>query len=290
MLGIPASRIVVTDIVADSGTRRLRWRSLAASSVNVNFEITPTAQVDLPQAAPADGLESDAFIAVTITRSVNVLSKVTVRYYSEDGTATAGVHYSTINGTVTFAETEVTKVVQVPLLLVEGHDGTMPRRTLSVNIESLDAGVGTAQVELGVLDVHPPAPTKPVRQSLPTRDQLSVQWTAPVWPSPPPGVAVASFEVQRRAHGASDWASAVTSTVTNLDSPGVLATQLDTYSAWEFRVRAASTAGQWSAWSPTSDMLRTASVCGDRRRHGNEDCDGTSPTYFLSTTPRASHQ
>merc|ERR1719197_2333462 len=48
---------------------------------------------------------------------------------------------------------------------------------------------------------------------------------------------------------------------------------LDTYSAHQFRLRVRTAAGTWGAWSDSSGVLRTASICGDGRRHGSEGCD-----------------
>ena len=60
--------------------------------------------------------EAGRFAAITLSRAGGLASNVTVRFTLEGGTATAGLDYTNVSGTVRFNANETTKTLQVPII------------------------------------------------------------------------------------------------------------------------------------------------------------------------------
>ena len=81
---------------------------------------------------------------------------VTVRYASEDGTATAGEDYEAVSGTLTFAVNELTKMIEVVIHQDERDEGTAERFTVKLSEPrhatlAVEAATGTIEDDDDVL-------------------------------------------------------------------------------------------------------------------------------------------
>lgn len=144
-------------------------------------------------------------------------------------------------------------------------------RTMTFHIEATGGGVtgSRSDVIVTIHSITPPVPGAATMPSLASPKQMTVAWTAPTWPNAPDGYALASQQLQRRPAGSTDWLAAITVDLAST-ATSFTVTSLDTYSAHEFRLRVGTDGGAFGAWGPTSAVLRTASECGDGRRHGTE--------------------
>jgi Calx-beta domain len=79
---------------------------------------------------------------LTVSRTGGLASGVTVDFATVDGTATAGVDYTATSGTVTFAASQATKTITIPLLT---EVGAPPTKSFTV-ILSNPGGGGTLGV------------------------------------------------------------------------------------------------------------------------------------------------
>src|SRR3954466_15118315 len=69
--------------------------------------------------------DTNAFATVTVTRSRGSSGLVSLQYYTEDGSAVAGLDYGAVSGTLSFADGETNKTFTVPILndaLVESDE------------------------------------------------------------------------------------------------------------------------------------------------------------------------
>jgi uncharacterized delta-60 repeat protein len=103
--------------------------------------------------------ESAGFLPVTIVRTNGRSGTVSVNFQTVPGTALPGVKYVATNGTLTFADGELSKVIQIPIIqesqvtgdltfsigLLNPVGGTiLPPATVPVTIHDDDIGVGFA--------------------------------------------------------------------------------------------------------------------------------------------------
>ena len=82
--------------------------------------------------------EAGPAASIIVTRTGGAASGVSVRFETQDGTATAGADYTAVSSTINFAANEVTKTVLIPIVndnFVEGNE--------TVNL-SLSAPIGGA--------------------------------------------------------------------------------------------------------------------------------------------------
>lgn len=69
--------------------------------------------------------EANAPATITVTRTGNTASAVTVQYQTADGTATAGQDYTAVSGTLSFAAGQISRAFSVPIhsdALIEGPE------------------------------------------------------------------------------------------------------------------------------------------------------------------------
>lgn len=76
----------------------------------------PSTPATLSVSAPAELNENAGSVSVTISRGGNLSLPSSVRYFTENGSASAGADYTAIVGTVNFSAGESSKTVTVPLL------------------------------------------------------------------------------------------------------------------------------------------------------------------------------
>ena len=285
LLGIPPSRIAITDVVPDDGLARRRLHRLGAPAivlgrrtaggVQVEFEVAPSAEVNLQEEDVAV-LETVGTVNVTITRSVNVLGTANFTYDTVNGTAKWGTHFTRVHGIGQFADRETTKTITIPILAGDEFDAASPRTfKVKIAVEGDNAGavVGArGEVSVSVSSITPPVIAAPTLAAPPAPSILSVQWPAPTWSNAPTGHELKELVLQHRDPTSQTWEEGTSTTLPVTTTVHAL-TGLDTYSAHQFRIRVTTESGSASAWSPVSDVLYTLSVCGDNRRQGTEGCD-----------------
>ena len=254
MLNIPADRITVVSVVP--------------GSASVEFEVSPSAQFSFGSKSYSQ-LESPghaALLQITVTRTMNIFTECSVHYSTPNRTATAmeGTHFQPTSGVLTFANSEVSKTFNVSV----GHDGVHASTDVQFALNLFNASNAVLgdipSTVVTLVNVDPPAPASPTA-SFPSPDSLRVSWAAPEWTAPEKGFSVNTFDVQLRLVSATNW----TDVVLNTTAVSVVATGLETYSQYVFRVRAHNAAG-WSEYSEDSSPSRTAPLCGDGARDGSE--------------------
>ena len=107
-------------------------------------EVAPTANVS--DVAIMEGQTGTKTAQFTISLSGATVQPITVNYLTEDGTASAGADYTTVNGSLSFAPGELTKTVNVPItsdLTFENNEILALRVSSAVNAVAGKAGIGT---------------------------------------------------------------------------------------------------------------------------------------------------
>lgn len=99
---------------------RLYERTLDASAINALYEqgviVTPEGTISLTASA-ATVAENAGSVTLTVRRTIGSTGAVAVDYATSDGTATAGTHYTSSNGTLTWADGDSgNKTITVPVL------------------------------------------------------------------------------------------------------------------------------------------------------------------------------
>jgi hypothetical protein len=82
----------------------------------VNVTVVPPASPPALAVSDASASESAGAIPAVVTLAPAATSSVTVQYATADGTAKAGVDYTSTNGTLTFAPGQISKTVSVPVI------------------------------------------------------------------------------------------------------------------------------------------------------------------------------
>jgi hypothetical protein len=134
--------------------------NIAQVSITENDPVPPAGVLDIA-AATYSVAESDAsgFVTITVNRSNGSFGQVSVDYTTTDQTATASLDYEATSGTLIFADSELSKTIQVALLddtIFEGDE------TFVVEISNPQVGAGlgmvnAAQVTITENDPVPPA-------------------------------------------------------------------------------------------------------------------------------------
>jgi len=269
LLGIAPSRVTIVDVVAGNARRHGdASRALMNSGSIVDFEIEPDATIAVG-ASDASALESDGTIALTISRTVNIMSSCSVQYQvtnSSSTTAVPGLHFALASGTVTFASAEETKTVIVPLTNVTGYAASDVTFVLSLS-SVVNATLSTPTTLVSVRNVHPPAPSVPT-QSGATSSAVWLTWSEGSWANPPSGAAtITGWEVQCKTGSSWDASTTHAASETNVTRSG-----LGTYTQVTCRVRAIANSHSVGDWSAEGTM-RSESVCGDSSVEGAEGCD-----------------
>jgi hypothetical protein len=120
---------------------------------------------------PYNVLEDVGTAVINVVRTGGTRGTLTVNYSSADGTATAGLDYTTVSGTLTFADGETTKSILLPIV----NDGvTEPDESLrlflsSTNVESLG---GSPIAEVIIQDNNTPLYIRAIHPNFP--DELPV--------------------------------------------------------------------------------------------------------------------
>ncbi|MDO6469979.1 Calx-beta domain-containing protein, partial [Neptunomonas phycophila] len=112
---------VSIDTITDGGLEDVRVSN--NDSVTTTIEDNDTVEISINDAPTVD--ESAGTMTFTVTLSNPSDAPVTVDYASQDGTATAGLDYTAVTGTLTFAPGETTQTITVPVTddyLAEGSE------------------------------------------------------------------------------------------------------------------------------------------------------------------------
>ena len=184
------------------------------------------------EVADARGSENDGPLRFMVSLAGANGERVTVRYATEDGTATAGPDYRAVSDTLTFsADSTTTRTIQVPvhddavaeptetftMRLSDAHGATLPAATATGAIRDDDSpSVTVRPAELSV------AKGAPARYTI----ALSSQPTTPVTISISPATAELSVTPPTLTFDEHDWATAQTVTVTATEAamPGDIVT------------------------------------------------------------------
>ena len=184
-------------IIATPGNRPAAQQIVTRASI---YDLVPTS-VSVSDIRVTEGSDGTTNADFTVRLTAGALLPVTLRYATQDGTATAGTDYTATSGTLTFAPGEYAKTVSVPilgdriaetdetfkLLLSNPSRGTTirtPQATCTiVNDEPDQVGF---QVTLKYLD----GPNGPVPQAVRTVAQQAVNRWARIITGDVPGVTV----------------------------------------------------------------------------------------------------
>ena len=114
---------------------------VGSSNVKLDHIEGPPAIVHFSTASYA-AAESSGVATITVQRSGNTTTEVTVNFLTTDGSATQGDDYTNTTGTLTFAANETSKTFTIPIVpdvLVEGNETV----TLTLNTPTGGAVLGT---------------------------------------------------------------------------------------------------------------------------------------------------
>ncbi|MYH27712.1 MAG: hypothetical protein F4137_02425, partial [Acidobacteria bacterium] len=100
-----------TVVLSSASGANIRDGSGSATIIDDDEGGTPSLRIDDMSADEGDGT-----IDFTVRLSIAAPGKITVAYGTADGTASAGLDYTTTTGTLTFSTTEQTQTISVPLL------------------------------------------------------------------------------------------------------------------------------------------------------------------------------
>lgn len=92
------------------------YNPLTESITNANFTAAAIPTVSISDATVTEGDSGSVNANFNVTLSTPYVSDVTVLYSTYDGTATAGLDYTSVGSSVVFLPGETTKVVSVPVL------------------------------------------------------------------------------------------------------------------------------------------------------------------------------
>jgi hypothetical protein len=115
-------------------------------SVTTTIEDNDTVEISINDAPTVD--ESAGTMTFTVTLSNPSDAPVTVDYASQDGTATAGLDYTAVTGTLTFAPGETTQTITVPVTddyLAEGSE-TLDMVLSNPSNATIADGVGVGMI------------------------------------------------------------------------------------------------------------------------------------------------
>jgi parallel beta-helix repeat protein len=134
--------------------------AIAVDAAGNTSEITPCAPVQGPgefllQSSSASFFEANVVVPITVTRAKGAVGSVTVAYATVAGTASAGSDFVMTSGTLTFADGETSKTVNVPLLQDSVFEGF---ETFSFAISNPTGGatIGTpSSMSISIFDDDP---------------------------------------------------------------------------------------------------------------------------------------
>jgi len=284
-LGIDLSRITIVDVVAGNARRR---RALLEASAVVNFEVEPSATIEL-NTASVTVLEDVATVTIQVTRSVNIMGECGVSFSVSNHTSDNGVpnvNFVAQAGFIRFESREETKSITIQILSEVGYRAEDVQFTLMISdVENATVGATQAAV-ITVRNVHMPAPAAPVMVSDGTTStELKVAWSTVSWPTAPSLAhnQTLAWNLECRdpdVPGRTDFQSVSVpfATWTSVTYGG-----LSTYRRVQCRIRVEAMAG-WSLWSGISHDMYTLPVCGDGNRQGTELCDDAAQTAGCSAS------
>ncbi len=279
LLRINPTRISIVNI--GRGNRRL----LEDTGTAINIEITPDPVISF--ANPADTQltvkENNGFVNVTVIRGINLHGSCSTSfrtYVDLSDSARIGINIPYLEGFLEFDSKETQRVITIPIISQAGYQSN--DATFHIQLfEPINASIGTSSLLISILNVHAPAPAPPSRYLKPTRNSVSLQWSAPVWNAPSseldiPSQWMLNCSWSRIALGTSsngnltfyyNASSRISTAYTAIVGDFLSFTRVSC------RVAMETAAGIWSDWSKYSDDVYTDSVCGDGLRQGNEQCD-----------------
>lgn len=149
---------------AQGGTLGAAIGSPSQAVVSItDHDVTPTATPASVQFEHAqyNANEGDGNAILTVTRSGDTSSSVTIDYTTTDGSATAGADYTTSAGTLTFASGETAKPISVPISDDATHENTEDFR-VALSAPSAGAVLGSpSQAIVAITDNDPVAGPSP---------------------------------------------------------------------------------------------------------------------------------
>jgi hypothetical protein len=134
--------------------------SVSSSQVDISEDDpAPSAGVLQLSGSSYSPKENDGSIIITVTRMNGSTGEVSIDYGTTDTTATAGVDYQLVSGTLTFAAGETSRVIEIALYDDGNYEGD---EAFTVTLSNIQGGailgsVSSAQVEIGEDDSAPSA-------------------------------------------------------------------------------------------------------------------------------------
>ncbi len=137
----------------------------ATSAGNDTSELSPCAALGGPSPGtlqfvdnPVLGWEHDGLVTVLVTRTFGASGTVTVHYATGNGSATPGVDYTPVAGTLTFGDGEVVKTFQIPVAFDLDQEG-QEMIPLLLSAPTGGAGLGAwATSAMALIDYNPAHP------------------------------------------------------------------------------------------------------------------------------------
>ena len=124
----------------------------------------PPADIAISNATITEGNTGTADATFTVTLAAPSLTPVTVDFTTADGSATQPSDYTTTTGTLTFAPSEVSKVILVPVVGDTKHEATTETFVVNLTNPSTNAGISDAQ-GTGTITDNDAAPTLSVNDA-----------------------------------------------------------------------------------------------------------------------------
>ncbi|MDD1462382.1 sodium:calcium exchanger, partial [Dolichospermum sp. ST_sed2] len=124
--GFNANNDAIIEVTGLTGT-------LAIGNFTTNDDTVPLPTLAINNITISEGNSGTKNATFTVTRTGTATKAISVNYATANGTATSGSDYTATNGILTFATTETSKIITVPII---GDTAVEANETFFVNLSN----------------------------------------------------------------------------------------------------------------------------------------------------------